>query len=143
MRKIFCYLLLAILVSCNTKRITRVMPKPPVVTKDIGKELNGTWQLQKLWSSDSKWPKIPTINFDYEQKTFTGNNGCNSLSGKFKLLGSFIAFDKQMISTKMVCPGYNDNAFNNALLKVNKFAFTEGELELSQDDIVLLSFKKQ
>jgi heat shock protein HslJ len=131
-----------VVISCHTSKPASVTPAP-IATKEIGKELNSNWQLQKLWASDNKWPKNPVIIFDYEQKTFTGNNGCNNIRGKFKSSGSFIAFDKQMISTRMACSGYNENTFNNALLKVNKFTIKDEELELSQDEIVLFSFKKQ
>ena len=143
MQKIFCYLLPILLISCHATKTTSVMSPATTVTKDISKELSGTWELQKLWASDNKWTRKPVITLDYNNKTFTGNNGCNSISGKFKSSGSFIAFDKNILSTKMACPGYSEAPFTNALLKANKFDFTDGALELSQDDIVLLSFKKQ
>lgn len=127
-----------LITGCHTSK-----PASTGSIKESTISLNGNWELQKLWGSDNKWTKNPVLVMDYDNKTFTGNNGCNNITGKFKLAGNFIAFDKQIISTKMACPGYNESAFNNALLKVNKFSITGEELELSQDYIVLLSFKKQ
>lgn len=105
-------------------------------------DLNGTWKLQMLFATDNNWAKAPFIKINLSDRSFTGNNSCNSVSGKFIINQSYIAFDKNIISTKMACTGNYENMFLSALLKINKYTIHKEELELSQGEIVLLKFKK-
>jgi heat shock protein HslJ len=119
-------------------------PESEVVTEKIaGKQLNGAWQLQTLWGAESNWQVAPEIIFDFENKKFTGNTGCNSMSGKFSIYASYITIDKEIITTKMACDNYNEQRFLDLLLKVNRYTAEDNILELSQNDIVLLTFIKR
>lgn len=108
--------------------------------------LNGSWQLQLLFASDNTWPGAPFIDINMADKTFSGNSGCNSISGKFTISDSYFGFDKNIVSTKMACLDQNSNrnekTFLSALLKINKYILNKDELELGQGEIVLMKFKR-
>lgn len=113
-----------------------------IVEKNNTASLTGSWQLQMLFASDNKWERIPYINFNIADKTFSGNSGCNSIRGKFTTDGNYIGFDKNFISTKMACPGSNEIAFLSALLKINRYSINKDMLELGQGEIVLMKFNR-
>ena|SRR5689334_528661 len=54
------------------------------------------------------------INFDGAEKKFTGNGGCNQISGSYTLDKKDIHFSEVM-STKMTC---DDNQFENTFLSI-------------------------
>ena len=153
MKKIFLIVLIAgSLYNCRTpKPVTKHEPlEEPAkasseieVEKNTGKELTGLWELQKLWGTDNKWTTAPYLDIDFDNKTFTGNTGCNAVSGKFTADEYYIAVDKEIISTRMACPGNIEKSFLSVLLKINKFVVTNGGLELSQNDIVLMKFGRK
>lgn len=140
MKKLFLFILSgSILISCHTSKISS---GKTVIEKSIAENLNGTWQLQMLFASDNNWPKAPQVNINLRDRSFTGNSSCNSISGKFMISESYIAFDKNIISTKMACTGSYEKTFLAALLKVNRYTLSKNELELSQEEIVLMKFKR-
>ncbi len=152
MKKILLIVFVSLsLYSCRTaKPVTRQEPLPDstiaapeiVVKKNPGKELTGLWELQRIWGTDNKF--ITTyIAIDFDNKTFIGNTGCNSISGKFITNDTYITINKEIISTKMTCPGNIEKSFLSVLLKVNKFHIDNSELEMSQNDIVLLKFNRK
>ncbi len=65
------------------------------------------------------------------------------MRGTFSFEGVKIKFNEQIITTKMACDGYNENEFINTLLKVSTYKIRDSVLELSQNDIVLLTFRKK
>lgn len=136
-------LLLAVCVitilSCST---SRPAVSDPVKEKPGTEYLAATWHLQMLFASDNNWAKTPYLNINVRDKTFSGNSGCNSISGKFIVKESYIEFDKNILSTKMGCAGQSENSFLSALLKVNKYTVLKEDLELSQGEIVLMKFKR-
>ncbi len=79
----------------------------------------------------------------FDKKTFTGNTGCNTISGKFTTNENYITVDKEITSTKLACPGNIEKSFLSVLLKINKFVVANGDLELSQNDIVLMKFRRK
>lgn len=99
-----------------------------------------------LFASDNNWAKAPVINFNLNNKTFSGNSGCNTISGKFTINDNYLGFDKEILSTKMACTDANSNrnekSFLSALLKINKYTLNKDELELGQGEIVLMKFKR-
>ncbi len=136
-------IIILVLISCSrTKQTSEIK----VAEKSNTIYLNGNWQLQMLFASDNKWIKIPFIYIDVNNKTFTGNSGCNTISGKLIINKSYLAFDKNMISTEMACvdarSNNDENSFLSALLKINKFFINNDELELGQGEIVIMKFKR-
>jgi heat shock protein HslJ len=99
--------------------------------------LSGKWLLQPVLASDTASGKIPTINFDLTKHTFTGNTGCNTMSGSFIIKADSLRFNEQMISTQMACPGYNEKAFFDNLVKTNRYQIKEGVLQLMYNATVL------
>jgi len=96
-------------------------------------QLDGKWFLQPVLPSDTATGKVPYIAFDTKKNRFSGNTGCNSMNGKFELSGNSLRFDSNMITTKMACTGYNENAFIKSLLRTNGYKFDNGVLVLLFD----------
>ena len=128
------------IIACHTSKVSS---NATITEKDNSKYLNGTWQLQTLFASDNKWDKQPVLNINFVEKTISGNNGCNSFGGKVTIKGSYIAIDRQIISTKMACTTKYERGFIPALLKINTYTVRGNELELAQGEIVLMKFKRQ
>jgi heat shock protein HslJ len=140
----------AVLESCKTTKPAM----EPVVTdsssvivldsKPVARPpLDSAWELQSQFGSEVHSENIPQLIINSAEKKFSGSTGCNRMSGTFTFDDRKIKFNEEIITTKMACEGYNENAFINTLLKVNAYNIQDSLLELSQNDIVLLTFKKQ
>ncbi|MBV9961539.1 MAG: META domain-containing protein [Parafilimonas sp.] len=99
--------------------------------------LAGHWQLLPVLSSDTSAGKTPQLNFDLKTNRFSGNTGCNAISGSFMIKNDALNFSGNMISTKMACPGYNEKVFIESLLKTNRFEIKNGVLQLMYNTTVL------
>lgn len=140
MKKILIVCIAAILLfACNAGR--KLQGKAVTENNKLS-FLKGSWQLQSLFASDNNWSKPPSISINVNEKTFSGNSSCNSISGKFTLADNYIAFDKNIISTKMSCNNVYENEFLSALLKINTYFINKNDLELGQGEIVLMKFKR-
>jgi len=139
--KLFTAILIFFLMA-SCKHAKHIITEP-ALSKSYGSELQGKWQLENLWGMDSSKLKPAFITFDFDSSRFTGNTGCNSIAGRFTLRNELLIIDRNIISTKMACPGYNDQHFITLLLKINKFTMDDRTLELSQDNLVLMTFKKE
>jgi len=93
--------------------------------------------LQPVLASDTATGKIPTISFDLKKHTFTGNTGCNEMSGIFKLKADSLAFTEQIVATKITCQGYNEKAFLDNLFNTNRYQIKDGVLELMYNETIL------
>jgi len=103
----------------------------------VNETLSGRWELQPALASDTATGKIPTINFDIVKHRFTGNTGCNDMSGTFILRADTLLFNEHVVSTKMACAGYNEKAFFDNLIKTNRYQIKEGVLQLMYNATVL------
>ena len=99
--------------------------------------LNGSWYLIPVMASDTASGKLAQLNFDLAGKKFTGNSGCNSMSGNFEITGSSLVYNERIMLTKMACPGYNEKAFIENLLRTNSYKFEKGILILLSDNTEL------
>jgi heat shock protein HslJ len=70
------------------------------------------------------------ISFETTEKKFTGNGGCNQLSGNYSIEKNTIRFS-EVISTKMSC---NDIEFENTFLSV---LGTVDRYEVNGNDLLL------
>ena len=104
--------------------------------------LAGTWVLQPVLPSDTAAGKIPTLTFNLATKKFTGNTGCNEMSGHFFLRGDSLMFDENMITTRKECEGYNEKAFIGNLIKTNRYKIEDGVLQLMSDQTILSKWKR-
>jgi Heat shock protein len=92
--------------------------------------LAGTWFLQPVLTSDTATGKIPRLQFDVNNKQFSGHTGCNSMSGTFEFTDSSLVFNKGIRMTKMACVGYNEKAFLENLLRTDRYHLENGMLIL-------------
>jgi len=95
--------------------------------------LGGRWYLQAVLPSDTATGKTPTISFDTKKLTFSGHTGCNRMSGSFTYTDTSLAFNERITTTKMACPGYNEDAFIKSLLRANTYKLEKGVLILMFD----------
>jgi len=78
------------------------------------------------------------INFDPHEKRFSGNGGCNQMSGNYSLDKKNIHFG-EVISTKMSCEDITfENTFLSTLNTVDRFEVKGNDLRLKRNRKVLL-----
>jgi heat shock protein HslJ len=100
-----------------------------LVMKDTT-QLGGIWFLQPVLVADTATGKVPRLVFNVGSGKFTGNTGCNEMSGTFVFTDSTFTFDPKIITTKMACVGYNEAAFLKNLTRTNQYRLTNGTLIL-------------
>jgi heat shock protein HslJ len=108
----------------------------PAPEKDTTK-LGGQWFLQPVLPSDTATGKIPRLVLDLSTKRFTGNTGCNNMSGQFDFTDSTLQFNQRIITTRMACVGYNEKEFLETLLRTNSYKLQSGILILMFDQTEL------
>jgi heat shock protein HslJ len=80
------------------------------------------------------------INFDAGEKRFTGNGGCNQVSGNYNLDKKEIHFG-EVISTKMSCEDIQfENTFLSTLSNIDHYEQQGNDLLLKKKKEVLLRF---
>ena len=80
------------------------------------------------------------INFEAAEKRFTGNGGCNQVSGNYSLDKKNIHFG-EVISTKMSCEDIQfENTFISALNSIDRYEQRGNDLLLKKKKDVLLRF---
>src|SRR4051794_20827797 len=60
--------------------------------------ISGSWVLQPVLSSDTAAGRIPKLNFNLATKKFTGNTGCNEMSGNFFITKDSLSFNEQIVT---------------------------------------------
>jgi heat shock protein HslJ len=105
-----------------------------IQTKDTT-SLSGVWYLLPVLASDTATGQIPELRFDMAKSRFTGSTGCNKMNGEFwySAHDSSLSFSDKFASTKMACPGYNEQGFIKSLKNVNHFRLRGGVLTLMAD----------
>jgi heat shock protein HslJ len=136
--KYFIFLLVAGFTACNgTESTANISPNADSVTtadstpvpRDTA-SLAGPWYLIPVLPSDTGAGRTPQLIINLTEKTFTGNTGCNSMSGSFDYTDSSMVFNERIMMTKMACTGYNEQAFIKNLLRTNRFRFDDSVLIL-------------
>lgn len=131
-----------ILTSCDSKKEVALVGS---------KSLEGNWELTYISGPriafDGLYPnQKPDITFNLKENRVMGRNSCNNYSGKVKVEGNTIAFDKAgMISTKMFCEGEGENVYMNMLAKVNAYTITDGGkvLSLLVGEVEMMRFERK
>ena len=78
------------------------------------------------------------INFEVTEKRFTGNGGCNQISGNYSLDKNSIRFG-DVISTKMSCEDVAfENSFLSTLNSVDRYEVRGNDLVLKRKKNALL-----
>jgi heat shock protein HslJ len=80
------------------------------------------------------------VNFEAAEKRFTGNGGCNQISGNYSLDKKNIHFG-EVISTKMSCEDIQfENTFISTLNGIDRYEQRGNDLLLKKKKDVLLRF---
>jgi heat shock protein HslJ len=103
----------------------------------------GNWVLQPVLASDTAAGKIPKLNFNLTSKKFSGNTGCNDISGHFFISKDSLAFNEHVIATRKMCEGYNEKAFIDNLTKTNHYKIVDGVLQLMSDQTILSKWTRK
>ncbi len=133
-----------ILFSCNS-----VQNK--TTTTNSVKELNGTWELNYITGPriafNGLYPnKKPTIIFDTKENRVSGNNSCNSFTGKLNIDGHKINFRDGLATTKMMCiDNQGEQVFMDTMLKITSYDITDNgkTLNFISGDIAMMRFTKK
>ncbi len=82
---------------------------------------------------ESEQVESPTILFNTEEASFSGNASCNQYFGSYKLKGpNSISISDKMGVTKMACPDMSlEDEFLEFLPRVTSYSFEEGKLKLT------------
>lgn len=96
--------------------------------------LNGEWFLQPVLASDTATGQFPSLKFQLSTNRFSGNTGCNTMSGSVKHTDSTLSFNENIRVTKKACTGYNEQAFLQNLLMTNRYVF--------EDSVLILQFNQ-
>ncbi len=126
--KVKSFILIAALFSLLTSLNGQSPEKGRASTNAVS--LRGKWYLQAVLPSDTSAGRLPEIIFDINQDVFSGNTGCNTMSGKVHITDSSIVFDDQVVTTKMLCVGYNEQAFLKNLIRCDGYKIRNGMLIL-------------
>lgn len=131
-----------LVISCNVFKCKK---------KDAVSKLDGTWELNYITGPriafDGLYPdKKPTINFNTKDSLVSGNNSCNSYTGKLNVTDAKIDFTQPMTATKMMCmDGQSEQVFMSTLSKVTSYSITDDgkTLNLISGDIATMRFTKK
>lgn len=124
---------LIMLYSCSSSRSTSQM-----------NSLAGNWRLTVFPNATKPFAeffttKMPELEFAGDR--VSGNTGCNRITGSFSLDGEAFRFGN-LATTKMGCPGYDENIYLDALNMTNRFMLNADQLSLYRDSTLLMTFVK-
>lgn len=143
MKNVYALVLFSfLLISCNVFKCKK---------KDVISKLKGTWELTYITGPriafEGLYPnKKPNINFNTKENVVSGNNSCNSYTGKLEVKENKIDFTGPMVSTKMMClDGQGEQVFMNTLSKVTSYTISDDgkTLNLISGDIETMRFNKK
>lgn len=110
---VICAIVLVGLQSCSCKKGTEAVTELSTSSWELA-EING----KPIKKED--FAKIPVLNFDKTENRVSGNSGCNSISGSFKVEEDKITFGP-VAQTKMFCQGSGEDQFMTGFNTVQKF----------------------
>jgi heat shock protein HslJ len=102
---------------------------------------NKRWVLVELKGvpvQQSETRRDAYLNFEVGEKRFTGNGGCNQISGNYSLDKNNIHFS-EVISTKMSCNDIDfENVFISTLSNIDRYEIRGNDLLLKRKRDVML-----
>jgi heat shock protein HslJ len=128
-----------LLISCIALLGRIMCSSSPQIPRDAGMQvtrnadsmaLAGEWYLRAVLPSDTAAGKLPMLRFNLAAKKFSGFTGCNNMSGDFTVRADQLVFDKNIVTTKIACQGYNEKEFLSNLLRVDHFRIKDSTLQL-------------
>lgn len=105
--------------------------------------LNGTWYLIPVLASDTAAGKLPFLTIYLKKKQFTGNDGCNDISGTFITAEDKLSFSDNIKGTKIECKGYDEKAFLHNFLLTSNYKIEDGTLSLMNGKTVLSKWSRK
>jgi heat shock protein HslJ len=143
--KLKSFILTALLFTLHSGVSGQVQPTPEdkYQKSEIISQLDGKWYLQNDITNDSSNNRTPEIKFDIMQNRFSGNTGCNQMSGSFTVTEKTLRISDKMITTRMFCPGYDEMSFLKNLLKADGYHFHNGLLIMTSGDSVIYSWSRK
>ena len=110
----------------------------------------GRWELKdmpvSLLTPGKLYPaRKPYLSFDTSKTRFSGNTGCNSLSGPMDINGKSIKFKEPIMMTKMACLDgmEGENLFLQTLKETNSYRIKDSILNFFKGDRLLMQFVKR
>ena len=88
------------------------------------------------------WKQMPSLTINASRQVFTGNTGCNSMSGSLNFSNKDIRFGRNIVTSKMACNEYDEASFLAALKKADNYSLNGNMLEIRQGNTLLLTFRK-
>lgn len=89
------------------------------------------------------WQRVPEMKILADLGIFTGNTGCNSMSGSFNFSGNDIKVNPNIRTSKMACNEYDESAFLSSLVKVDNYSINNDMLELKKGNTTVLAFTRK
>lgn len=89
------------------------------------------------------WQRVPEMKILADLGIFTGNTGCNSMSGSFNFSGNEMKVNPNIRTSKMACNEYDESAFLTSLVKVDNYSINNGMLELKKGNTTVLTFTRK
>lgn len=113
--------------------------------------LNGSWELNYITGPriafDGLYPNVkPTIVFDVKESRVSGNNSCNSFTGKLNVEGHMINFRNGLATTRMMCEdNQGEHVFMSTIEKITSYSVSKDgkTLNLISGDIAMMRFEKK
>ena len=99
--------------------------------------------VQASYKPFNYWQRLPEMKIVADLGIFTGNTGCNSMSGSFNFNGNDIRVNPKIRTSKMACNEYDESAFLGSLVKVDNYSINNDMLELKKGNSTVLSFKRK
>ena len=98
MKNLTIIIMALIMVSCGSQKDL------VEENKDANATLNNEWKLLSInGATIGETQKIPQIKFQLEEKRFSGNDGCNQVSGSIEEINNRLIKFGPMMGTKMAC----------------------------------------
>ena len=131
--------------SISDETLTLIQGDVAVMRFKKPTSLNGTWVLEEFIGTDrsaktldQRFPnKKPTVTF--ENGKISGSNGCNNLTGGYVAIGKTIKMGN-IATTRMLCDGVDENAFNSRFNAVNSYEIVNGKLVLYANGVKTMTF---
>ena len=108
----------------------------------LNRDFKSTSTLDTTAEPFKYWTRTPTVTLNASNLVFTGNTGCNSMSGSFNFNNQNIKIGRNIVTSKMSCNEYNESNFLSALKKADSYTLNAKTLELRQGNTKLLAFRK-
>lgn len=142
------FLLIALFTAISSNNDTNVVIQPQYVNANnisitTDSSLNGTWYLIPVLASDTAAGKLPTLTINLKKKQFTGNDGCNDISGTFVTAEDKLTFSDNIKGTKIECKGYDEKAFLHNFLLTSNYKIEDSTLSLMNGKTVLSKWSRK